>query len=67
MTKKTFKIKGMHCSSCAVALEWELEDLGVKAKCSYAKAQVEVEYDEVKITSDLIVASVNRAGYSVDN
>lgn len=65
MTTKTFKVKGMHCSSCAVNLEWTLEDLGVKAKCHFAKAQVEVEYDRSKIQESQIKDAVKRAGYEI--
>lgn len=65
MIKKVLKIKGMHCGSCAMSIEWELEDIGVKAKCSYAKAQVEVEFDPKKVSEDKIVMAIGRVGYSV--
>lgn len=44
MTKKTYKLDGLHCASCSMVIEGELEDqLGVKAACSWAKQVVEVE------------------------
>ena len=45
MTTKIYKIKGMNCPSCASLLELDLEDAGVKARCSYPKSTVEVEED----------------------
>lgn len=66
MTKKTFKVWGMHCSSCAMTIEWELEDAGVKAKCSYAQQVVEVEYDSQKVSDEKIKEVVKKAGYQVD-
>jgi copper chaperone CopZ len=45
MMTKTYKIKGMDCPSCASLLELDLEDAGVKAKCSYPKSTIEVEGD----------------------
>ena len=41
--KKTiYKINGMHCSSCAMIIEGELEDRGIDARCRYEKGEVEV-------------------------
>lgn len=41
--KKTYKITGMDCPSCAALLELDLEDAGIVAKCSYQKSVLEVE------------------------
>ena len=51
IVKKKLKIEGMHCTSCAMNIDFDLEDLeGVKiAKTSYAKEMCEVEFDPVKI------------------
>lgn len=64
MTKKTFKVSGMHCSSCAMAIEWELEDAGVKAKCSYARQELEVEFED-KNSEEKIKKVVQESGYSL--
>ena len=54
MTKKTFRLSGMHCTSCAMNIDFALEDMGVKsAKTSYAKQETEVEFDEQKIKKAL--------------
>ena len=54
MIKKKFKICDMHCISCAMNIDFDLEDFdGVKsASTSYAKAQCEVEFEEEKIDSN---------------
>lgn len=64
--KKKFKITGMHCTSCAMTIDMDLEELeGVKgAKTSYAGQDTEVEFDPAKITDDLILESIKKSGYS---
>jgi copper chaperone CopZ len=66
MTKKVFKIKDMHCTSCAMAIEMDLEDAGIKAKGNYPKAVVEVEYDEKKYQNKDIIALIKKSGYTVE-
>ncbi len=65
MTKKIFKISGMHCTSCAMNIDGELEDTeGIKeSNTSYAKSQTEVEFDEKKINEDKVVDIINKVGY----
>lgn len=64
--KKKFKISGMHCSSCALSIDGDLEDLeGVtSSKTSYAKAETEVEFDPKKIDKKLLVETIKKAGYT---
>lgn len=65
MTKKKLKIKGMHCSSCAMSIDFDLEDLqGVKsAKTSFAKQETEVEYEEEIIGLPKILEQIKSTGY----
>jgi copper chaperone CopZ len=65
MTKKIFKIAGMHCTSCSLLIDGEIEDLGAKSSCSYAKSEVEVEWDPAKVSEIQIVQAVGKAGYKV--
>ena len=65
MIKKSFKISGMHCVSCAMIIEGALEDRGAKARCSYAKEVVEVEYEPTKLSDAEIKKIVTAAGYTV--
>lgn len=62
MAKKTYKIEGMHCASCASLLELDLEDAGIKASCSYAKGNLEVDEPHNK---NKVVEIVSKAGYSI--
>lgn len=59
---KIYKIKSFDCASCASLLEMDLEDAGIKAKCSYQKESLEVEgeHDPKKI-----VEIVKKSGYSI--
>ena len=65
MTKKTFNVQGMHCTSCALMIESDLEDAGINAKCSYVKQILDVEFDEKKIVEKTIIDVVAKAGYRV--
>jgi copper chaperone CopZ len=63
---KRFAIQGMHCTSCAVSIDWELEDVdGVElAKTNFADAVTEVTYDDARVSTDEILAAVARAGFT---
>ena len=65
IVKKKLKIEGMHCTSCAMSIDFDLEDLaGVKsAKTSYAKEETEVEFDESKVQLPEIVTQIKKTGY----
>ena len=69
MAKKiVLKITGMHCTSCAMNIDGELEDLleGVKsANTSYAKSETEVEFDEEKVDHQQIIQTIKKTGYTV--
>ncbi len=64
--KKKFKIEGMHCTSCAMMIEGELEDIGANAKCSYATQTLEVEFESEKITENDLQIAVEKAGYKLN-
>lgn len=59
---KIYKIKGFDCASCASLLEMDLEDAGIKAKCSYQKESLEIEGDH---DSKKVVEIVKKSGYSI--
>lgn len=63
--KIKLKIEGMHCTSCAMNIDMDLEDLdGVKcAKTSYAKQETELEYDQDKVEMEKILQQVQKTGY----
>lgn len=55
----------MHCSSCAMNIDFDVEDLqGVKVcKTSYAKQESDIEFDESKISLDKILVQIKETGY----
>jgi copper chaperone CopZ len=61
--KKIYKISGMDCPSCASLLELDLEDAGVKARCSYPKSTMEVEGDGNFVN---IKKVVEKSGYKLE-
>ncbi|OGM26607.1 hypothetical protein A2627_01130 [Candidatus Woesebacteria bacterium RIFCSPHIGHO2_01_FULL_39_28] len=65
VTKK-FKICDMHCTSCAMNIDFDLEDVnGIKkAVTSYAKAECEVEFEEEKLDQDEIIEIIKKTGYT---
>lgn len=65
MIIKKFKITGMHCSSCAMNIDGELEDTEgvIEASTSFAKQAVEVKYDPNKVSDKRIIEVVKTAGY----
>ena len=65
MTKKTYKVNGMDCTSCAMLIESDLEDAGVKASCSYARSTLDVEFDESSMHESKIKEVVKSAGYDI--
>lgn len=65
MIRKTYKVIGMHCTSCPLIIESDLEDAGIKAHCSYAKQILDVEFDEQMIQDSKIKEVVKSAGYDI--
>lgn len=65
VTKK-FKITNMHCASCAMSIDMELEDMdGVNsAITSFAKSVTEVEFDSDKVQNEVIIETIRKIGYS---
>lgn len=68
MKKVVFKIIDMHCTSCSITIDGDLEDShGVKsARTSYAKALTEVEFDPALINEQKIREIIRKTGYTVE-
>ena len=64
--KKKFKIVGMSCTSCAMNIDFDLEDLEeVKsARTSYAKSECEVEFSE-DLGLEKIAETIKKAGFDI--
>lgn len=65
MIKKSYKVTGMHCPSCPLVIESDLEDAGVKASCNYARQTLDVEYDESCVSDEKITEVVRASGYGL--
>lgn len=61
------KIIGMHCTSCTMNIDGNLEDMeGVRsAKTSYARQECEVEFEERIVRIEQIVKTIENTGYKV--
>ena len=67
MTQKmSFKISGMHCTSCAMNIDGELEDTdGVREACtSYVKGVTEVVFEDDKLNLKKILTIIEKVGYT---
>lgn len=65
--KIEIKIDGMHCTSCSMNVDGELEDLDgvISAGTSYAKSISVVEYDPQKVTRGQIEDTIKNLGYKI--
>ena len=63
--KKTFRVPDMSCPNCAMHLEGLEDELpGVRwINASYKKLRMEVDFDELKLSIDQIIAAANAIGY----
>ena len=66
LVKEKLKIAGMHCSSCAMNIDFDLEDLdGVNsAKTNYAREETEIEFDTEELQLEEILKQIQKTGYS---
>lgn len=67
LNKKEINVVGMHCPSCAIAVELSMKDLdGVEeAKSNLETNTVEVEYDSELVSDVDLAGAVREAGFEV--
>lgn len=68
-TQKTkLKVQGMHCSSCALLIDSDLEDLeGVaRANTSYVRQETTVEFDPQVLDLAKISKTIENTGYKAE-
>lgn len=65
MVTKTYDLSGLHCSSCSMLIEGDLEDLGVEAAVNYHSQTMKVTFDEGKVSEQEVVETVKKLGYGV--
>ncbi|MDO8601180.1 MAG: copper-translocating P-type ATPase [bacterium] len=68
MKREVFKIKGMHCASCAMNIQKALAKLpGInKAEANFGSEAALVEYDEQKISPKEMAKTVSNVGYKLE-
>ena len=66
-TPKQFKIKGMHCASCAAMIEKSFKKVdGVTfAEANYGTEAIKVVYDENKTSPEALSKTIEPLGYSL--
>jgi len=67
MTRKNYKVEGMHCASCAASVESMLGAReGVsQARVNFADESVLVEYDDLVVSADKLKQWVQQIGYDL--
>jgi Cu+-exporting ATPase len=67
MTNKTFKITGMHCTSCSAIITKKVSKLdGVKnINVNYASEKANIDFDESKINIEQMNNEIEKLGYSI--
>ncbi|PJE64016.1 hypothetical protein COU89_00070 [Candidatus Roizmanbacteria bacterium CG10_big_fil_rev_8_21_14_0_10_45_7] len=67
IVKTKIKIIGMHCTACAMNIDFELEDLDgvLSVRTDYAKQETEIEFDTKKVTREKLINVMEKTGYDV--
>lgn len=68
VARQEFVVRGMHCNSCAMSIDWELEDVDgvVEARTVYHKGVTEVTFDPARVAVADLVAAIAKAGYEAE-
>ena len=61
------KLSGLHCSSCSLSIDSELEDLPgvISTSTNYAKQESHITYDPTKVDPSQFVEVIESLGYQV--
>ena len=65
---KTYKVKGMHCASCASIIEktFKKTDGVLLAEANYGTESVKVSFDESKTNPQALSEKIEKLGYSLE-
>ncbi len=66
MIKKEYKIEGMSCHHCVMAIEMGLNQIGVNSHKVEIGSAI-IEYDENKLSDEKVKEAIEEAGYKVIN
>jgi copper chaperone len=64
--REEFKIEGMSCNHCVIAVQKSLSKLNLKKK-EVTIGSAKVEFDESEIEKKAIIKAIEEAGYKVVN
>ena len=67
MTQKEFKIEGMSCGHCVMAVKKELQKINNLKIDNVEIGSAKVEFDENQIDNQKIIDAIEEAGYKVIN
>jgi len=59
------KINGMHCNSCATAIEFTLKSEVKNIKVDYSKKIANIDFDDRKLKPEEIIRKIGNLGYKV--
>ncbi len=65
MREEVYRVIGMHCASCSIAIQRSLSKLGVEASVSLASDEARVRYDSSRVRPKDVVNAIRKAGYDV--
>jgi len=65
--KKTYRLKGMTCNSCAMLIEKALKNKVGNVSASFSKEEVVIDFDENKISEKEIIEEIEKLGYECSN
>ncbi len=63
-----FTTTGMHCHSCSMLIQMSLDDVdGIESSVAdSASGMTEVVYDAERVTPEVIIAEIVKAGYGAE-
>lgn len=67
--KITLKISGLHCASCSLNIDGELEEISgvISSNTSYATQETVVVYDPKLVKPSSFIKIIEKLGYKVIN
>ncbi len=68
MKKEVYLIKGMTCASCSAAVERVTRKINgvISSEVNLATTKMTIQYDEAKVTPELIISKVEKAGFGAE-
>lgn len=61
------KVKGMHCSSCAINIDNTIEEISgvISSKTNYPKAETQVTFTPGKVNRQAVAKTLKNLGYDL--